>query len=153
MTGDFNIYDSLWDLSFPHHSSISNNLIIITDLFNLELSILTNQVPTRYLDTLKEANSVIDLIFLHNGSSKLNNHLIYLEWQLTSDHVPLSVAILIVEENINLTKFSIVKNSNKEMAFIQDIISSIKNLDISNLSDVKSLEDIINFFTFHVKHI
>jgi len=39
MTGDFNIRDSLWDLSFPYHSFISNNLIIIVDLFNLELLI------------------------------------------------------------------------------------------------------------------
>ena len=45
MTGDFNIRDSLWDSSFPYHSSISNNLIIIADSFNLELSILTNSVP------------------------------------------------------------------------------------------------------------
>ena len=38
MTGDFNIRDSLWDLSFPYHSSISDNLIIIADSFNLNLS-------------------------------------------------------------------------------------------------------------------
>ena len=64
MTGDFNIRDSLWDLSFPHHSSISDNLIIIADSFNLELSLPTNSFPTRYSDTEGEANSIIDLIFL-----------------------------------------------------------------------------------------
>ena len=42
MTGDFNIRDSIWDSSFPHHSSISDDLMIITDLFNLDLSTLTN---------------------------------------------------------------------------------------------------------------
>ena len=42
ITGDFNIHDSLCDLFFPHHSSISNNLIIIADSFNLDLSISTN---------------------------------------------------------------------------------------------------------------
>ena len=42
MTGNFNIYDSLWDLSFSHHSTISDNLIVIADLFNLDLSIPTN---------------------------------------------------------------------------------------------------------------
>ena len=31
MMGNFNIRDSLWDLSFPFHSSISDNLIIIAD--------------------------------------------------------------------------------------------------------------------------
>jgi len=64
MTGDFNIRDSLWDPSFPHHSSISDNLIIIANSFNLDLLLLTNPVPTRYSDTEKEANLVIDLVFL-----------------------------------------------------------------------------------------
>ena len=46
MTGDFNIRDSLWDSSFPFHSSISDDLIIIADSFNLALSIPTNSCPT-----------------------------------------------------------------------------------------------------------
>jgi len=64
ITGDFNIRDSIWDPSFPHHSTISDNLMIIADSFNLDLSIPTNQVPTRYLDMVNETNSVIDLMFL-----------------------------------------------------------------------------------------
>ena len=35
ITGDFNIRDSLWDPSFLHHSSISDDLIILADSFNL----------------------------------------------------------------------------------------------------------------------
>jgi len=64
MTGDFNIHDSIWDSSFSHHASISDNLIIIADSFNLDLSIPTNQVPTRYSDTIGESNLVFDLMFL-----------------------------------------------------------------------------------------
>ena len=64
MTGDLNIQDSIWDPSFPHHSSISNDLIIIADSFDLDLSVLTNPVSTRYLDTIGKSNSVIDLMFL-----------------------------------------------------------------------------------------
>ena len=64
MTGDFNIHDSLWDPLFPHHSSISDNLLIIVDLFNLELSMPTNQVLTRYPDNEHDSNLVIDLMFL-----------------------------------------------------------------------------------------
>ena len=64
ITGDFNIRDSLWNLSFPFHSSISDDLIIIVDSFNLVLSTPTNSCPTRYSDTAEESNSIIDLIFL-----------------------------------------------------------------------------------------
>jgi len=39
ITSNFNIRDSIWNPSFPHHSTISNNLMIIADLFNLDLSI------------------------------------------------------------------------------------------------------------------
>ena len=42
ITGNFNICDSIWDPSFPHHSFISDDLIIIADSFNLDLSVLTN---------------------------------------------------------------------------------------------------------------
>ena len=64
MTGNFNIWDSIWDPSFPHHTSISDDLIIIANSFNLELSVPTNSVPTRYSDNVVELNLVIDLMFL-----------------------------------------------------------------------------------------
>ena len=78
MTGDFNIRDSLWDLFFPHYSLINNDLFIIVDSFNLDLSISTNPIPTRYSDTPRVSDSVLDLMFLHSDLSKLNCHVIYL---------------------------------------------------------------------------
>ena len=72
ITGNFNIRNSLWDSSFPYHSSISDNLIIIADSFNLALLMLTNPGPTRFFDIAGEANSVIDLMFLCYRSRKLN---------------------------------------------------------------------------------
>jgi len=64
MTGDFNIRDSLWDTSFPHYFTISDNLMIVADLFNLVLLTPTNPCPTRYSNMAEKANSVIDLMFL-----------------------------------------------------------------------------------------
>jgi len=77
MTSNFNICDSFWDSSFPYYSSISDNLIIVADSFNLDLSSPTNQVSTRYSDTPSKSNSIIDLMFLQSRSTELNNYLIY----------------------------------------------------------------------------
>ena len=64
ITGDFNIRDHLWDPTFPHHSTVSDNLFIIADSFNLSLSTTTNPCPTRYSNVSREVNSVLDLMFL-----------------------------------------------------------------------------------------
>jgi len=77
MTGDFNIRDRSWNPFFSHHPSISDDLFIIADLFNLDLLIPTNPASTRYSDTVGESNLVIDLMFLHSGLSELNCHSIH----------------------------------------------------------------------------
>jgi len=144
MTGDFNIRDSLWDHSFPFHSSSSDDLVIIADSFGLALSSPTNPGPTRYLDTAGESNSVIDLMFLHNRSSELDHHTILLESQLSSDHAPLVIDIPITEEIIQTSKLTLVPKSEQETAFVQDIISSFKNLNMSNIVNTEEIEQVVN---------
>ena len=68
-----------------------------------------------------------------------------------SDHVPLTITITIIEESINLTKCSIIKDSKEEVVFIKDITISIRNLNISNLSNISSLDNIVNEFANKVK--
>ena len=144
MTSDFNIRDSLWDSSFPFHSSISDDLIIIADSFNLALSTPINPCLTRYSDTTGEANSVIDLMFFHYGSSKLNHHSILSESCLLSDHAPLSINIFIYEEVICTSKLLIPPKNDQEIVFIEEIISNFKNLDTSDIGDMEKLERIVN---------
>ena len=50
MIGDFNIKDNSWDPNLLYYSIHSNTLMDIADSLHLELSRLTNQVPTRYSD-------------------------------------------------------------------------------------------------------
>ena len=56
MAENFNIRDSLWDSSFSHYSFISDNSIIIADLFHLSLLSSINQVPTKYANNSNDTN-------------------------------------------------------------------------------------------------
>ena len=151
MTGDFNIRDWLWNPSFSYHSSISDNLFILVDSFNLVLSIPTNPVPTRYSNTTGKSDSVINLMFLYSSSSKLNNHTIHLEWQLTSDHAPLMITIPIAEELVLTSKILLPKNSKEEEVFIKEVAFVFKSLETLNLLNHESLEQVINSLVARVK--
>ena len=152
MTGDFNIRDSLWDLLFVYHSSISDNLLAIANSFNLSLLYPINQVPTRYSNNANDSNLVIDLMFLRCDSSELNTHSIHPEWHLTFDHTPLTSAIPIVEEHIASCKRTITNNSEEEDKFIKEVITSFSKLDTLNISDIPKLEKVVSDFANIVDH-
>ena len=145
MTGDFNIKDWLWDPSFSYHASISDNLFIIADSFNLDLVLI------RYSDTTGELDLLIDLMFLCSGLSKLNNHAIHPEWQLTSDYTPLMITIPITEELVLTSKFLLPKNSEEEKAFIKKVALVFKSLNTLNHSNHESLEQVVNSLVVRVE--
>jgi len=153
MTGDFNIRDSLWDLSFPFHSSISDDLFMIADSFDLALLVPTNPSPTRFSDTAGESDSVIDLMFLRCDSIELDRHTILTESRLSSDHAPLSIDIPIYDEVIHSTKLVITPGSDQEKEFFKDIISSFISLDTSNIDNVDCLNQIVKQLGDIIKQI
>ena len=144
MIGDFNIRDNLWDPLFPHHSSISDDLMMIVDLFDLALSSPINSGPTRFSDMVGESNSVIDLMFLRCSSSELDRHSIHPNSQLSSDHAPLTVDIPICEEIIQLTKLVITPGSDQEKEFFKDVFANFTLLDTSNINNIERLNTIVN---------
>ena len=76
--------------------------------------------------------------------TELNNHMIYPEWCLISNYTSLTISIPIIEEYVNSSKWSIIKNSDEEAAFIKDITNSFKELNTSNLSiDLKLLSTLL----------
>jgi len=77
---------------------------------------------------------------------EINNHSIHPDLQLSSDHAPLSVTITIEEENIDMFKLSIAKNSEEEKKFTNNILLAIKNINISDLSDISKIENVTNSF-------
>ena len=127
--------------------------MIIADSFNLDLSFPTHHIPTKCSDTAGKSNSVIDLMFLWSSLTELNNHSIYPDWHLSSDHTPLIVSIAIDEENIDSFRYSIVKNSEEEVSFIKEVKHTIRSVDISDISDPIKLEETTNSLTSKIKYI
>ena len=122
---------------------MSDNLFIIADSFNLSLSTATNPCPTRYSDVSGEADSVLDLMFLWNGSSELNSHHIFPENRLSLDYAPLSIEIPIIEEVFPSSKFTIPPNSDQEKAFIDKVILNFKTLNTNDMDDIVKLDLVV----------
>ena len=114
---------------------------------NLCISNSINQVPTRYLDNQNGSNLVIDLMFLQLITLEFNNHMIYLEWRLSSDHAPLTINIMIFEKHIQTKKHTIVKNNKEEKNFLAELIKSIKVLNTEYILSKENLEWIVQDFT------
>ena len=153
MTGDFNIRDCLWHPNYLFNSSHKDTLFEIADSFHIKLSKLTNNLPTRYSDNIQNSNLVLDLVFLCPDLMKLDNHYIYLEWQLTSDHAPITVNIHICEERVQTRKQSLPKNSKEEAYFIKNLICSIKKLNTNLLLSVDTLETIVQSLADNIDKI
>ena len=100
MAGDFNIRDNDWNPSYLFYSFHSDSLVEITDSFDLALFSPIQQIPTWYSDNENNSNLVIDLIFLQSNSLKLINHKIQSELCFPSDHVLLTINIIIEKEFI-----------------------------------------------------
>ena len=109
---------------------------MIADSFGLALSKPTNPGPTRFSDTDRESNSVINLMFLRCNSVKLDNHSILPDFRLSSDHAPLSIEIPIGDEIIHSSRRIILLRSEQEKEFIEDIISNLKSIDTTCLDHI-----------------
>ena len=53
---------------------------------------------------------------------------------------------IFAEENINLQKRTIIKNSDEEDSFIKDVIASFTKLDTSNILEIHQLEKVVTDF-------
>jgi len=150
MTGDFNIRDSLLDSNFPFHSIHSDMLFNIADSFSLALS---NLIPTRFLDNNQNSNSVLDLVLTWSSSTEFNYHHIHPDWRLMSDHALIMVNIHINDENIPTKQCSLVKGSNEEKQFIENLTWFIKNLNTSPIQDAESLEEVVQHLVTNIEDI
>ena len=156
MAGDFNICDSNWDPSFPHHSTHTNDLMIIADNFDLDISTPIHPRPTRFANNPQDSNSVINLMFINPQNRGYNNHTIIEHHRFPSDHAPLLVKIQINAENTTILKRSIKpksKNENKYDSYILTNVSSLRSDDLNTTDKVEKLtRDISNIFNTAWNH-
>ena len=92
-------------------------------------------------------------MFLRPNSLEYNNHSIHLDWCLTFDHALLTVNIAIFEENIQIKKHIIVKNSKEEDNFIIKLIEAIKRLNTEGIQSKGVLKDIVQSLTSYIERI
>ena len=63
-TGDFSIRNSNWDPFYSHYSVYADTIREVADSLDLDMSIPTQPISTRYTDNKRNIDTVIDLMFL-----------------------------------------------------------------------------------------
>jgi len=153
MTGDFNIRDNLWDSDYLHHSIHSNLLIDIAESIHLGFFFPSNYIPTRYSDNNHNLNLVNDLIFPRYRLEELKKHSIHPKWRLVPNYALLMVTIPIFEKYIQTKKHMIVKDSDNEKNFVNELIKAIRTINTDSISDCESLEHMVQSLAYTMERI
>ena len=119
----------------------------------LAISKPSENFPIRFLDSDHNSNLVLDLVFLHLFSSKFNCHHIHPKWRLSSDHTLITIDISIQDKSIPNKQWSLVKESDDEKQFIDDLIQVIKNMNTTSIYDTKSLEEVVQYLASKIENI
>ena len=69
-----------------------------------------------------------------------------------SGHASLTITIPIIEESVNTTKCSIIKDSKEKVSFVKKVTISVRNLNISNMLNITSLDKVVNEFASTVNN-
>ena len=79
-------------------------------------------------------------MFLQANAEEFDTHIILLDLQSPSNHALLVVNIIVRKEFIQDKRRTIVKNSEEEARFIKELTSRVRHIDMTNISDCKTLE-------------
>jgi len=152
MTGDFNIRDSDWDPNVHYYSIHTEDLMSIADSLDLDLALLINLGPIRFVDNCCNSNSVLDLVFMNPNNMGFNKHTLNPNICLPSDHVSLIIDMSIKKENIDIMIQAIKKDSKEEEAFIKDIIENVRPIDTLDLKSQENIQRCVILLTMAFKN-
>ena len=93
------------------------------------------------------------MIFLYAKLEEFNNYCILPDLQSPSNYTPLLISIIIKEEFIQERKQTIVKNSEEEKEFINELRIKISSIDITNVLNNNILEWITQEFAIIAKDL
>jgi len=74
---------------------------------------------------------------------EIDNYLILLESRSLSDYTSLTIIIFIIKESIQDKQQTIARNSKEGEKFVAKLMNAIRNIDTTDISSKKLLEDII----------
>ena len=94
---------------------------------------------------------VTDLIFLRPKLSEYNNYIVYSDLRLISDYILLTVNISIFEKQILTRRCILIKNSNKENKFVNNLIENIKGINTLSICNKSVLEQIVQKFASNIE--
>jgi len=115
----------------------------IANFFDLRISSFVHQALTCYVDNTNDSNSVINLMFIYLDSVEVDIHFILPEFWYSLDYTPLIVNISINKEFIQDKQWSIIRNSEEEKKFVTELTFTLGNIDITDISNKGSLENIV----------
>jgi len=92
-------------------------------------------------------------MFLRPELLEHDSYSIYLEWRFILDHASLTVNIAIFEEHVQTKKCTIVKDSEEEENFVNELINTIKRLNMENILYKEALKHIVHTFADHTERI
>jgi len=92
-------------------------------------------------------------MFLRLESLEHDNHTIHSNWRLTSDYTPLTINISIFEEHTQTRRQMLVKNSEEEEYFLNELSEAIKEINTKNIQSKEVIKLVVQSFTSHTDRI
>ena len=92
-------------------------------------------------------------MFLQVNSKEINTHFILPNLQSPSDHALLMIDIIISEEYIQNKQWTIIKHSEKEEGFVNEVKNIVDNIDTTYILDSKMVEKIVQEFVTFLENL